>query len=270
VTREGIGNLLADGLVPTVEKLGKQTEKYAWHSKKLPLYTTYTANRTIPLKGIALATVVSRGDQMKTMPYVEYGQGWKSLKWRFDEETANEYAKEIRHRIKEITGTEKACEDETYEGKAELVAYIEDGIIIADSLGFCKFHCGTFTAYAPRLRKQIPELLTMGIGKEFTEEHLFNYAKRIKNLERAYDIREGLTRETDSLSKNLMDKPVKEGTFKGSVLDSKKFEQMKNDYYEIRGWDVEKGFPTRKTFENFGLGSVANDLEKAGIEIEDE
>ena len=61
-----------------------------------------------------------------------------------------------------------------------------------------------------------------------------------------------------------MDKPIEQGKFKGSVLESTKFEQMKSNYYALRGWDIATGIPTRETLEQTGLGDVARDLEKRG------
>jgi aldehyde:ferredoxin oxidoreductase len=35
-------------------------------------------------------------------------------------------------------------------------------------------------------------------------------------------------------------------------------------YYEQRGWDKETGWPTRETYEKFGLKEVADELESLG------
>ena len=37
---------------------------------------------------------------------------------------------------------------------------------------------------------------------------------------------------------------------------------MKDEYYEIRGWDIKSGIPTRDSLEEVGLKDVADDLEK--------
>jgi aldehyde:ferredoxin oxidoreductase len=51
----------------------------------------------------------------------------------------------------------------------------------------------------------------------------------------------------------------------GAVLDRDKFEKMKSDYYQLRGWNVENGFPTRTRLEELQLSDVAVDLEKRGL-----
>jgi aldehyde:ferredoxin oxidoreductase len=40
---------------------------------------------------------------------------------------------------------------------------------------------------------------------------------------------------------------------------------MKSDYYELRGWDVESGLPTRAKLEELKLNDVAADLEERGL-----
>ena len=45
----------------------------------------------------------------------------------------------------------------------------------------------------------------------------------------------------------------------------KNFEQMKDDYYELRGWDIATGFPTRERLAELQLEDVADDL--AGREL---
>jgi aldehyde:ferredoxin oxidoreductase len=52
--------------------------------------------------------------------------------------------------------------------------------------------------------------------------------------------------------------PLSKGKFQGEVLDREKFEQMKDEYYELRGWDKETGIPTRAKLEELGLGDVAD------------
>ena len=52
--------------------------------------------------------------------------------------------------------------------------------------------------------------------------------------------------------------------FQGSVLASSHFEQMKDRYYALRGWDVATGVPSRETLDQYGLGYVVRELEKRG------
>jgi aldehyde:ferredoxin oxidoreductase len=40
---------------------------------------------------------------------------------------------------------------------------------------------------------------------------------------------------------------------------------MKSEYYELRGWDVESGLPTKAKLKELGLGDVATDLGRRGL-----
>lgn len=44
--------------------------------------------------------------------------------------------------------------------------------------------------------------------------------------------------------------------------DWKQWNEMVDMYYEARGWDLETGWPYRETYEKYGLGFVADEMEK--------
>ena len=57
---------------------------------------------------------------------------------------------------------------------------------------------------------------------------------------------------------------------KGAVVDREEFEKMKDEYYQLRRWDVATGLQTRANLEELeleelGLTDVAQDLEQRGI-----
>jgi len=275
VHREGIGNILADGLLQAAKKLGYGMD-YVYHMKGLPLYDRYTPEEVIPATGEAFATAMSsRGDNMKvrTGALEEVEANEQSMKFP-DEKSAAEYVRRVKEKVKRVTGTEKAFLVDEYEGKPELVAYMEEAVILGDCLSACKF-CGSFLNY-PFQENYYAALYSAGMGVETGEETLFKFAKKIKTLERAYNVREGVTRESDSLPKGFMDKEITYTRFDYSdkktlpkiqvaaKLDSARFEKMKDRYYELRGWDIKTGIPTRETLEKFGLGYVADDLERLG------
>jgi aldehyde:ferredoxin oxidoreductase len=178
-----------------------------------------------------------------------------------DEKKGIEGIAAARRRVKEITGSTKSALADEYEGKPELTIFSEDSVTINDCLSVCKL-CSSFISFPFDERFQA-SLLSAGTGIDMSVETLMEYAKRIKNLERVFCVQDGMTRETDLLPNRFMDRPItRDGTI--SVLDSKKFEKMKDDYYALRGWDIATGIPTRETLEQTGLKDVAKDLEKLG------
>ena len=52
---------------------------------------------------------------------------------------------------------------------------------------------------------------------------------------------------------------------KGAVLDRARFEEMKSEFYRIRGWDATTGLQTRAGLEALDLEDVARGLEQRGL-----
>jgi aldehyde:ferredoxin oxidoreductase len=263
VFREGFGDILANGILPTADHIGRGAKNYAHQMKGIPIHLTFEAAIAQKLTALSLA-VSSRGDAMKAVPE-RFSEGHvKSHTVLFaDEKAGAEWVEAAWHKATEISGTEKGFMQDEYAGKAELVVYIEDLQIINDSLSFCKFAGGVMKNY-PWPERYLAPLLSAGLGEEFSNEMLFNVAKRVKNLERAFLVREGITRENDMLPERCFDHPLENGPHKGKVLKFKEFEKMKDRYYVLRDWDVPTGIPTRETLEKSGLEHVANELKDLG------
>jgi len=256
VSREFTERFLAPPLRKMVE--------YA-HSRGVPCIK-HTDGNVWPIYDIIIDSGIDGLHPIDPMAGMDIGEVYpetvKIITERHGEEKATAYAEYLKKRAKEVTGTEKAANPEEYEGKAKLVIFDEDTVVVNDCTGACKISSGHYER--PFTEKYQAALLSAGTGIETSEEMLFKFAKKVRNLERAYCVREGMTRETDSLPKGYLDNPIKEGLFKGSVLDSSKFEKMKDEYYAVRGWDIATGIPTRETLKQTGLGDVARDLEKLG------
>jgi aldehyde:ferredoxin oxidoreductase len=54
---------------------------------------------------------------------------------------------------------------------------------------------------------------------------------------------------------------------KGTVIDRAKFEQMKDEYYQLRGWDVATGLQTRAKLKELGLDDIGQDLSERGLAV---
>jgi aldehyde:ferredoxin oxidoreductase len=57
-----------------------------------------------------------------------------------------------------------------------------------------------------------------------------------------------------------MTEPLKGGASQGNYISKQDLEQMLNEYYAERGWDIETGMPTRGKLVELGLESVADEL----------
>jgi aldehyde:ferredoxin oxidoreductase len=81
-------------------------------------------------------------------------------------------------------------------------------------------------------------------------EEILACGERIWNLERLFNLREGLDPESeDTLPKRLLEEPIPEGPAKGKV---NRLKEMLPEYYNLRGWD-KKGLPTETKLEELDL-----------------
>jgi aldehyde:ferredoxin oxidoreductase len=85
--------------------------------------------------------------------------------------------------------------------------------------------------------------LTYITGTPFSGGHLQEIGERIFNLERMYNLREGLTAADDTLPKRILEEPTFKGQTSGHPLG-----QLLPRYYKNRGWSPD-GVPTRKTLD---------------------
>jgi len=85
--------------------------------------------------------------------------------------------------------------------------------------------------------------LTYITGEKTTAGHLQEIGARIFNLERMYNLREGLTAEDDTLPPRMLHEPTFAHMTSGHPLH-----QLLPRYYRLRGWDT-RGVPTARTLE---------------------
>jgi aldehyde:ferredoxin oxidoreductase len=259
VNREGFGAILAKGLKEAIKIIGKGSEEYALAVKGLTVIPDGHAR----WKGFQLGQAVSmRYDYTKTS-ISDYM--WAVSEEFFEGDTKKQLLGRLEDVAEAISGYRTAAHPEAYEGKGRIAGWYEDAISILDMVGQCKL-TGLWVncQYSPINPKMQAALLSAGLGKEVTEKMLFDYARKVRNYYRAYEMREGdVSRDQDTLPKRLFG-PVTGGRSKGEAIDRDKFEEMKSEYYEYQGWDVETGLPTRESLDACGLKKVADDLQQRG------
>ena len=147
------------------------------------------------------------------------------------------------------------------ESRGELAALANRIINVTDSVGQCKWNT-VFLNVGIGIELQA-EALSAGLGRAITADILIETASRIATQERAFAVREGLTRDQDTLPKKLVNYQMP-GTWPEDKIELEDLERMKNEYYTAMAWDMQSGVPTREILEGFGLSDVASDLEKMG------
>jgi len=87
---------------------------------------------------------------------------------------------------------------------------------------------------------------------------LMKAGERRLNMMRAFNAREGFTREQDVLPAKLS-RPKEGGPSDGTFFDPDELEWAKDIYYAMCGWDAQ-GIPTRGKLEELGLAWVADEI----------
>jgi aldehyde:ferredoxin oxidoreductase len=129
-------------------------------------------------------------------------------------------------------------------GKAALVRLYQDLSAAIDSLGLCIFTCFALNP------DHYAHLLAAVTGEEWTTEALLAAGERIWNLERLFNLREGFSRQDDTLPWRILHQALPGGHSKAQAVTE--LEAMLDAYYQARGWDA-AGRPTPSTLARLGL-----------------
>lgn len=124
----------------------------------------------------------------------------------------------------------------TAEGKGQMVYNLGEFNAIKFSLCICDFW-GTID-YAI-----MSELLTRITGVEWTEEDMATIGRRVLNIGRAFNQREGFNRAHDTVPKKIVRDALSNGPAAGQVIPPEAFEDMLDQYYEIMGWNKDGTMP---------------------------
>jgi aldehyde:ferredoxin oxidoreductase len=228
--RHGIGDLLADGVKAAAEKIGKGAEQYALHVKglELPAYDV----RGAKAHGLNYATSYTGAD---------HNRGYA---------------------FQEIFGVPVpyAVDRFATEGKGKLTKWNQD---VRTATTDCPTMCAFLLDMAvPHIATENTAALMEAVtGLVYTPEEIEQVGERINNVARAFNVREGFTRADDNLPERLMNEPLQHGASKGHRISQDDLNQMLDEYYAARGWDLKTGAPTREKLEELGLGYVADELE---------
>jgi aldehyde:ferredoxin oxidoreductase len=138
-----------------------------------------------------------------------------------------------------------------YDGKVELAIATQHLSAVGDSMIQCRFV--TEAGLGPVINDQYSQLLGAVTGWEPGTSELTMIGERIINLERIFNVREGIRRKDDTLPYKVMWEEIPRGPRKGQRTSPEKVEELLDSYYRLRGWD-QNGIPCRERLELLGLG----------------
>ena len=229
--REGFGDILADGSRAAAEKLGRGRD-LAMHVKGLDIIMADPRG----LKGFGLGYAVSSrgGDHLRSEPFLELS----------DDPAIGE----------RMFGVPEATLRLADRGKGKLVSYFEDWNAVIDALEPCKNIMQNMEILTFDRASKVIEACT---GLKMSPADVRRVGERIVNVERAFNVREGIRRRDDTLPRRFREETLPEGASAGTVFD---LEPMLDEYYDERGWDRETGIPHAETLERLGLVKAARDI----------
>ena len=236
--REGFGDILADGPIPAVEKIGKNSLYYLIHVKGMS--NLHSDERPTPALALGIATATRGADHLRSRPAIDlYNLPMKVLErvyrnpYPYKGPLTNDYNE--------------------YEGKAWEVIWQEYCYMAVDQVGMCKYHTVFLSPNHPSF-EEFARLIYLNTGLEFSAMDVWECAERAYNIERLFLVREGVTRKDDWLPERYFKEPTPMGLppARGKKIDEEKFKKMLDEYYELHGWD-ENGVPTKETMDRLKI-----------------
>ncbi len=282
--REGFGDLLAQGMIKTAKSIGKEAQE-------LLAYRVMTQANELkdydPRLLLTNALLYATEPRRPIQQLHEAGHALiKWLEWHKGEKGAYLSSEILRIIAEKFWGSDAAADFSTYESKALAAKTIQDKAYAKESLILCDiFWPIKWVKYSedhigdPTLESQVFSAVT---GVEADEDDLNRMGERIFNLQRAVLLKQGWGgREGDNLLDHFHDQPLKSVFFDpecivpgpngkpvsrhGEVVDRENFEKMKSEYYALRGWNMESGYPTRKKLKELELDDIADELDERGL-----
>lgn len=129
-------------------------------------------------------------------------------------------------------------------------ARLEGWYVFLDSLGICRF-----TAINPQLTVDCVNAVT---GKELSVSDALTMGRRTINMLRVFNFRHGLDPALETPSFRYGSTPT-DGPAEGKAVGPH-FKWMKSLYFELVGWDPETGKPLPHTLKSLGLEKLIPDL----------
>lgn len=211
--REGIGDLLADGVRAAAERMGRGAEEFAMH-----------------VKGLELPAYDPRGAWGMALAYATACRGGCHLKaWTLAAEVF-----------------EAKYDRLSSEGKAKLVFDLQNLRAAVDSIGMCVIGSRAMGV------QEMARIMTVTTGWSFKVDDITKAGERIYNLERLLAVRDGISREDDTLPPRLLNETLPHGPCKGIALRREDLDRMLDEYYALRGWD-RRGRPKKDKIEELGI-----------------
>jgi len=230
--REGFGDLLAEGSARAAEKIGRGSEDLVVTVKKQEL----PAHMPQVKRSLGLIYAVN-----------PFGADHQSSE---HDPSYNGYPE----RMAQIGLTDPQPTDNLNAEKVKY-AYTTQCLYSAmDSVNVCQFVYGP--AWHLFDAEQLAKMISLVTGWDVSVEELLAVGERRLNLLRAFNAREGIGRAEDKLPKKMF-QALQGGVSDGVALTEAEIESALDMYYDLAGWDVATGMPTKEKLLSLGFSWLA-------------
>lgn len=235
--REGIGNLLAEGIKKAAARIGRGSEKYA-----------------MEVKGLEIPMHEPRGKKGVGLAYAVSARGACHM------QTFHDTDLEAENVAPEIGIAGGLNRHDTSRDKVDMIKKSQDWVAITNSLCLCT--APAWVGFEYTKPSFLVEALNAVTGMNFTVNELMTIGERMNNLCRCFNVREGITRKDDYLPRRFMEEPLPDGPSRGQRITNEELQKMLDDYYELRGWNKSTGIPDKGKLLELGLERAAKAIEK--------
>lgn len=234
--REGIGNLLAEGVMRAAEKIGPGAQHYALHVKgqEFPMHEP-RGKRSL---AIAYATSPTGADHMEA-PHDPFYES-------FDPGDGNP--------LTPLGLIEPVDRLDLGPKKVKAFFYTQQVWSLYNAVGMCDFVGVPINDLG---LKQLVDYVRAVTGWDTSLWELLKVSERSGILTRAFNILQGFTPADDTLPDRMFE-PLENGPLQGEKLDRDEFQRALKLYYHMAGWDPDTGFPTEAKLAELDL-AWAND-----------
>lgn len=124
----------------------------------------------------------------------------------------------------------------TAEGKGQMVYELAEFNAVKFSVCICDF-------WATITYDIMADLLKTITGKEWKPEDMGDVGRRVINIARAFNQREGFDRKDDTVPPRIVKEALATGPAAGQMIPQEAFDDMLNQYYDVMGWDENGRMP---------------------------
>jgi len=234
--RQGLGDMLAEGVMRAAEVIGGDARLFALH-----------------VKGQELPMHDPRGKYNVGIGYAVSEIGADHLVVAHDTMLANPDSIPFNN-ARPLGITEAQPSRSLNEEKMRQFYVLEKVTSLEKVIGYC------FFGPAPRSYIQIDEVLlsiNAATGWDLTLDDALLIGERATNLARVFNAREGFSRKDDVLPERLF-QGLENGALQGEAMPRDEFEQALTILYGLKGWDPESGNPTPERLQALSLGWAAD------------